>query len=475
VPVAAPSHPAKLVRGLGLVATTAIVVGDVVGTGVFLKARVMTCNVGTPGLVLSAWTVAGLLSLAGALTYAELAALMPRAGGEYVYMREAYGRLWAFLFGWMRFFIGSGAGFAALAAGLAIFVNVLVGGALTGLGVTMGGWHIDGIQLVALAAVLVVTLVNCANVSVGGSIASVLTSSKVLLIIAIGIGALVFADGDWSHFTMSGAAGTCVGVSGAARSGFVGFGAAMLAAMWAYNGWNEMTYVSGEVKDPQRNLPRALIAGMVIVIALYCGINLTYFYVLTPIDVASVTPSSSVASEMVARMIGRAASSLMAAAVVVSIFSALQIAVLVGARVPYAMACDGVFFRALSRVSTRTHVPIRALVAQSTCAAVLVLSGSYDTLTDYAIFAILIFWAMTAGAIFVLRRRWPDVERPYRTWGYPVVPMAFLVLTGCVVANTFVSAPRQSIAGVALIALGLPFYWYWSRRSPASDSTAMTG
>lgn len=468
-----------LVRGLGLIAATSIVVGDVVGTGVFLKARVMTCNVGTPGMVLGAWVVAGLLSLAGALTYAELCAMMPRAGGEYVFMREAYGRAWAFLFGWMRFFIGNAGGSAALATGLAIFLNVLTGGALAAYDYSVplfGSYqvHLGGVQAVAIAAVAAVTFINCAAVAVGGSIASVLTTLKVTLIVGLGTAAFLVGGGDWAHYALSGAGGSCEGIPAAARGGLAGFGAAMMAALWAYNGWNEMTYVAGEVADPERNLPRALIAGIGIVGVLYLFVNASYFYVLRPVDIASVGLSSSVATEMMARFLGPGAVKLMAAALVVSIFSALQVVSLVGARVPYAMANDGLFFAGLAPISPRTSVPVRALLAQAAWTCVLVLSGSFDALTDYAVFAVLLFACMITASVFLFRRRAPDVERAYRTWGYPVVPALFLLVTAWLLVNTLMTAPRQAFAGLGLIALGLPFYWYWSRRPRASEPAHVT-
>jgi basic amino acid/polyamine antiporter, APA family len=465
--------PASLVRGLGLTAAVSIVIADVVGTGVFLKARVMTCNVETPWLALTVWVIAGLLSVAGALTYGELAAMMPRAGGEYVFVREAYGRLWAFLFGWMRFFIGNTGGIAALAAGLGIFLNVLVSGALAAhvYRVDVGSvrYAVTGVELVAIGAILLVTVINSAAVAVGGRIASVLATLKVLLILGLGTAALFFAPGDWTHLAHSGAGGVCEGIAAAARGGVAGFGAAMMAALWAYNGWNEMTYVSGEISNPRRNLPLALIAGIAIVGALYVFVNAAYFYVLEPAAVASVPLSSSVATEVLAQFLGPSAVKVMAAALVMSIFSALQVASLVCARVPYAMASDGLFFRALGRLSPHTHVPVRALVAQSAWSIILVLSGSFDALTDYAIFSILLFSGLITSSIFVLRRRRPDAERAYRTWGYPVTPALFLVVVGYLLVNAFVTSPVQAFTGLGLILAGLPFYWYWNRPATSVD------
>lgn len=456
-----------LVRGLGLLATTAIVVGGVIGTGVFLKARVMTCNVGTPVLVIAAWVAAGVMSLTGALTYAELAAMLPRAGGEYVFVRAAYGPLFGFLFGWTRFFVASTGGFAGLAVGFAIFLNVASGGALAAA-------HPAALSAIAAAAIAVVTLVNCAAVSVGGRIASTMAILKVVLVLGVGVGAFLLADGDWGHYAMSAAPdlrrsglleGWCEGVPASARGGVAGFGAAMLGALWAYNGWNEVTFVGGEVRNPGRNLPLAIIGGILILIALYVSANASYFYVLTPAAVASVSTSSAVATESTMRFLGSGASGLMAAALAMSVFGSLQITTLTGARIPYAMAHDGLFFRSLGVASARTHVPVRALLAQGVWGIVLVFSGSYDSLTDYAIFAVLIFVALTTASVFVFRRRMPDVPRAYRTLGYPVVPIVFLLVAGWVIVNTVIATPGRAFAGIGLMLAGLPFYWYWSRPS----------
>ena len=445
-----------LIRGLGLLPATAIVVGGVIGTGVFLKARVMTCNVDTPGMVIAVWVVAGLLSLTGALTYAELAALMPKAGGEYVFIREAYGRVWGFLYGWTRFFVASTGGTAGLAAGFAIFLNIASGG-------VVAAQHPLALPMVAAGAIALVTLVNCSAVRVGGRIASAMAAAKVALVLGVGLGTLLLADGNWGHYAMSAAGGACEGVPDSARGGVAGFGAAMLGALWAYNGWNEVTFVAGEVKEPGRNLPIAIIGGILILAALYVFANVSYFYVLTPAAVAGLPLSSAVATEAVTRFLGDGAAGLMAAALAMSVFGSLQVTTLASARIPYAMAADNLFFPALARLSARTHVPIRALVAQGLWAVILVFSGSYDTLTDYAIFAVLIFVALATASVFVFRRKMPDTARPYRTIGYPVVPILFLLVAGWIIGNTFMATPGRALAGVGLMLAGLPFYWYWSR------------
>ncbi len=467
---AGPTPGGGLVRGLGLAAAGAVVVGNVIGTGVFLKARVMTCNVGSPGLVITVWAVAGLLSLAGALTYAELAALMPRAGGEYVFIRQAYGSVTSFLFGWTRFFVASSGASAGLAAGFAIFINILTGGLLDrhSFGFLLLGrpLSVSGLQATALTAVALVTLLNCTAVAVSGRIATVFTAFKIALLLGIGVGAMLLADGSWTHFAMS-TSGACGDVPAAAQGGAAGFGAAMLGAMWAYTGWNELTYVAEEVRNPRRNLPLAILGGLGVIAALYIFVNAAYFYVLAPAELAAIPQSAAVATVVVSRVLGAGAATVMAGVLAMSIFGALQITGLVCARIPYAMARDGVFFAPLARLSPRSHVPIRALIAQGVWAGVLVLSGSYDILTDYATFAVLVFVALVTASVFVFRRTMPDADRAYRTWGYPVVPALFLLVSGWLIVSTLVTTPGRAFAGLGLMVMGLPFYWYWTRKGHA--------
>ena len=460
----------ELTRGVGPWAATAVNVANMIGTGVFLKTRVMTCNVGSAKTVLVVWLVAGLLSLAGTFSYSEIAAMMPEAGGDYVYLRRAYGRLVGFLYGWIAFTVARAGSQAALAVGLAIFMNVAWGGALDRWHVAAGAHaqnlHLSGLTLVALAAIWTVALINCASVAAGGRMALLLTIAKVGLVLSVGIGAFLFAAGDWGHLAQSGIAGTCEGVASSARGGVAGFGAAMLGALWAYDGWQNVAPLSGEIRDPQRNLPRAFVGGTLTVAALYLFVNTAYFFALTPLEVADVPASSSVATEVLKRFLGPLAVSMTAVALMVSSFGALHASVLANSRIPFAMARDGLFFRSLARLSPRSNVPARAILAQSGWASVLALSGSYDTLTDSVIFASWLFYGLVTASLFVFRRTMPDTPRPYRAWGYPVVPLIFVFVTAALLINTFVASPREALRGVALLAAGLPLYWYWARRSP---------
>ncbi|MBC7929767.1 MAG: amino acid permease [Rubrivivax sp.] len=495
-----------LIRGLTLVAAISIIIGNVIGTGVFLKARVMTCNVETPGMVITVWVVAGLLSLAGALTYAELSAMMPRAGGEYVFVREAYGSATSFLYGWMQVFIAKTGSQAALAVGLAIFMNDLTGGALNTVFFT---FQIYGfkfpfgmLQVVALSAIILFTAVNCAAVSVSGWIATLLTGVKIALVLGIGLGAFLLASGDWGHFAMANVGGACEGVSQGARFGIAGFSAAMLGALWGYDGWNNLTLVAGEVKNPQRNVPLALIGGTITIILLYVFVNLAYFYALDPTAVASVPASSSVAAEVTRSFMTpfsegarRLVAGLIAAGLMASSIGSLHTSILTGARVPYAMARDGLFFQKLARLHPKTRVPVGALLVQGVWACLLALSGSFDALTNYVVFGSWIFYGLVTASIFLFRRRQPHAERPYRAWGYPVVPVLFLLVTAFLLLTTLVPDPALALAelrtllggsyptdgikgvnlnsliGIILIAAGLPVYYFFfrHRRIAAED------
>lgn len=454
-------------RGIGLYAGIAVNVANVIGTGVFLKTRVMTCNVEDPTLVMLVWLAAGLLSLAGAFCYAELASMMPAAGGDYVFLRRTYGRATSFLYGWTVFAIMKTGSQAALAVGFAIFLNTAVGGALDASWLILpigGGLEVPGLTIVALSALWFVTFFNTASVNATGSAATVLTVLKVLTVLGIGIAAFLWGQGDTAHFTQSASGGRCEGVESSAIGGLAGIGAAMLGALWAYDGWNNVAPLCGEVKDPQRNLPRMFIWGTLLVITLYVGVNAAYFYVLSPQQIASVSATSSVATEVLAQFAGPFAVTFMAAALMLSSLGSLHSSVLANSRVPYAMAADGMFFRALAKVSPRSRVPVNAVLAQAGWASVLAISGTYDTLTDSVVFASCLFYALSAAAVMVFRWREPDLPRPFRAWGYPFTPIVFVVVSGALLVSALVATPKQALLGLGVIALGIPFYFFWSRK-----------
>lgn len=458
----------SLVRGLTARDTTLLVIGTVIGTGVFLKSAVMAQEVGSPALVLAAWVAAGFLSLAGALSYAELGALLPQAGGEYIYLRRAYGDAPAFLFGWMRFSIASTGSIAILAIGFATFLSAVLPLTTVWLehNYTLLGqeihWQFGTKQIVALGAILVFSAINCIGIVFGGRVQSVLTLLKVLGIAVVVVG--VFSlSGTASWANLRSAAGS------AKITGISAFGAAMLAALWAYDGWNAMPMVGGEVRNPGRNIPRALIGGMLAVMAIYCLANLAYFYALPFAEVVSSSSTGHphalpVATKAAQTFLGDWGGKLISIAFILSALGALNGLILSSARVPFAMARDGLFFSRFSEVNAGSHVPVWSIIIQAVWASVLAVSGSYDQLTDYVIFASWIFYGMTTSAVFVLRRKMPDAPRPYKTLGYPLIPVVFVLVALWLTINTLVARPVESATGLILIALGLPVFAYYRRQ-----------
>src|SRR6266849_2171794 len=444
-----------LKRDLGVWSAAAIVVGTVIGSAIFIVPRDMIKNVGSPTMVFAVWIFGGVLSLFGALSYAELAAALPQAGGEYVYLREAYGPLWAFLYGWTQMFVAKSGSIATLASGFFIYLSnfrpelekvwVVVPMPLS------DSFEIHYGQVLAMGVIAVLALINYFGVKIGGNVQVSVTIIKVGLIaaiIAIGLGS---GHGTISNFS----------TSIAAPGGIAGFFAALVAALWAYDGWNNVSMVSSEVRNPQRNLPLALIIGTLAVVVIYLFTNVAYFYVL-PAD--AVASTSRVAGEMMRRLLGAPGAGAVSIAAMISIFAALNGSILSGSRVPFAMARDGLFFRRVGFVHPDHRTPSVSILVLSVWAALLVLSGRYDQLYTYVIFASVILYGMATAAVIVLRFKRPDMPRPYRVIGYPVVPIVFVLGIASLVVSTLLKSPRESLIGLGLISLGLPFYFYWKRR-----------
>lgn len=459
-------------RALTLTDATALVVGTVIGTGVFLKTAVMAQQLGSPSLVLLAWLAAGLLSLAGALAYAELGAMFPQAGGEYVYLGKAYGKAPAFLYGWMQFAVAAPGGIAAVSTGFAIFLSALIplGGAWVDQTFHLFGqefhWQFGLTQVVAVAVIVVLSAINCIGVALGGRMQSLLTGAKIAGIAVIVVGVFFFSrSATWAHLETP--------PGGPPWSGLQSFGAAMLAALWAYNGWYSLPLMAGEVQNPQRNVPRGLIIGMLVVLIVYLLTNLSYFYAL---PIAEILTSNStdyrdalpVAAKAAQTFLGPVGAAFISLTFVISSLGALNGVIMSQARIPFAMAQDGLFFQRLGEVSKGSRVPVWALIVQAVWASVLALSGTFDQLTTYTIFALWLFFGVTVSAVFVLRRKMPDAERPYKALGYPLVPLVFIVVAVWLVINTILTSPVEAATGLALIALGLPIYLYFKRRQPRS-------
>ena len=467
----------SLLRALTLTDAISLVVGTVIGTGVFLKTAVMTQQLGRPSLVLLAWLAAGLLSLAGALAYAELGAMFPHAGGEYVYLGKAYGEAPAFLYGWMQFAVAGAGGMAGISTGFAIFLSALIplGSPWVQKSFHLLGqeiqWQLGMTQLVAVGAIVFFTIVNCLGVALGGRVQSFLTIVKLLGIAVIVVGALTISPGaNWSHLATH---------ESVTVGGISAFGAAMMASLWAYNGWYLLPVCAGEVREPQRNVPRGLIIGMCAVLATYLLANLAYFYAL---PLAEITSSNStahpdalpVAAKAAQSFLGPSGAKFISVAFVISTLGALNGCVMGQARIPFAMARAGLFFKRLAEVNPKSKAPVWAIIVQSAWGCVLALSGTFDQITTYAIFALWLFFGVTVSAVFVLRRKMPDAERPYKTVGYPIVPVLFILVAVWLVINSIVTAPVESLLGLFLIALGLPVYVYF-RRKRTSDRLEARG
>ena len=445
-----------LKRELGTWAAASIVVGTVIGSGIFLVPRSMIQRVGTPGLVFAIWIFGGLLSLAGALSYAELAAAIPEAGGEYAYLREAYGPVWGFLYSWTQMWVAKSGSIATIATGFFYYLNnffpsldkVFYSIALP-IGPNGGPLEFRYGQLLAMALILALGWLNYFGVRLGGDVQVAVTVVKVGLIAAIVMAGLGFSHAHAPATTP------------AAPLTMAGFFAALVAALWAYDGWNNVSMVSSEIRDPQKNLPRALIGGTVAVIAIYLLANGAYFHVLSPAEVGG---SARVAADMMGRIAGAAGANLVSIAAMISIFAALNGSLLSGARVPYAVARGGYFFPALARVHPIYRTPGVSILALSAWSALLVLSGRYEQLYTYVIFASWILYGMTAAAVIVLRKKRPDLTRPYRTTGYPLVPVLFVLVALVLVLSTMFDSPRESLMGISIVLLGLPFYFYGKKK-----------
>jgi basic amino acid/polyamine antiporter, APA family len=446
----------ELARDLGLSHAGAVVVGTIIGSGIFLVPSEMMQAVGSARVVYFAWVVGGMLSFFGALTYAELGAMKPQAGGEYVYVRDAYGPLAGFLYAWTWFLIAKPASIATITTGL---VRIL--GTFAAFSFLSNTWishpfTISYGQLVAIAATILISGLNYIGVRRAGEFQFLFTLLKVAIILGIVAVGFSYGGGTWANFATE--------FTGA-KGGVAGFFAALVAALWAYDGWNDLNMVAGEIRNPQRNIPLSLIWGVATVGALYILLNAAVQYVL---PAAAVAASERPASDAVALVLGRAGASLVSAGMAVSMLVTLNGTIMSGARVPFAMARDGYFFKTIAEVHPRFRTPWVAIVVQCGLAIVLLLlGGSFRQFFSLAIFAEWMFYMIAGSTVFVFRRREPNLGRPYRVWGYPVVPAVFVLASAEVLRRTFAANVKNS-AGVCLAILaGVPVFYFFARRRAA--------
>lgn len=453
----------QFVRRLNLMDTAFLVVGAVIGSGIFLTPGLIAARLPSPGLLLIVWLAGGLVALCGALSFGELGAMYPRAGGQYVYLREAYGPAAAFLFGWGFFgFIMCG-GLAALAVGFAEFFGSFVpalsmGTRIVGFSAFGLSYTLSAGQVVAAVSIVLLTLLNSFGIRAGVAVQNLLTVFRIGAVLALVVLGVLFGSktgGPNFHPLFPG---------GLAFPGLLGpLGLALVAVFWTYDGWYSVNCTAEEIQNPERNIPRGLALGVAGVTVLYFSVNLVYLLALPLEKMKGVT---RIGELVTTSLFGSGASAAISAVIMVSVFGCLNANLLFGPRVYYAMAKDGSFFRSMARLSPRYRVPSRALWGQAAWSAVLCLSGTYQALYEYMVFALLVFFAATGLAVIVLRRSRPEVRRPYRAWGYPVIPTIFIVVCLAIFLSILLSQPLKSAAGLALLGAGLPAYFVWRGRRP---------
>lgn len=452
-----------LERRLGALDGALLTIGAVVGTGIFLTAGDVARVAGTPGLVLLVWLVGGLLTLAGALTYAELGAMMPRAGGPYHFLREAWGPFWGFLFGWTCLLVIMTGGIAAIAVGFGEYLGSFIPGFSSERAWTtpLGPWRwtVTGAQLAAALAIMLLTIVNHVGLRAGAGVQGALTALKFGAALALVAAGFALAPTGPVPFDAVRAAESTPTLGPAALLG--AFLTAMVAVLWTYDGWYAATMNAAEMRRPSRDLPLALVTGVAAVIVLYLLLNLVY---LRTLPFAELSHTTRVAEAAAARLVGEAGARWVSGAIALSAFGCLASTILYTSRIYQPMAEDGLFFSAVARIHPRWHVPVASLWLQSLWAVALALTGSYTQLFTYVTFAGVLFHVLAGLALFRLRVTQPSWVRPYRAWGYPIVPALFVGGMLALVVNTLLSAPVESLAGLVAIALGVPGYLWWRRR-----------
>ncbi len=445
----------KLKRQLGLFDSTMMVIGIVIGSGIFMTTGLMAEVLPSPSFILITWALGGVMMLAGALTYAELGAAMPKAGGQYVYLREAYGPLPAFLFGWVAFIAyltGTNAAIAvAIAEHMGSFFPTL---SPENIILDLGFYHLSSGQLMALTIIFGLSLVNYLGVVLGKWVQNVLTILKIGSILVFALIGLLVTTNVSIDYTLN-PTGLSFGQI------LMGMGVALIAVNWTVGGWDYVTLVSGEVKSPEKNLPRALIFGTLAIISLYILINLAY---LKSMPISQIAGEVKIGEASARALFGNGIAGLFTVAVMLSMFGSLNGNILVGPRVTYAMAKDDLFFRQAADVHPKYRTPGNAIILQGIWAGILTLTGTFKELITLVVFVNFMLWIAASSTVFVLRKKQPDLHRPYKVWGYPWVPALFILFSLAVMVNTFFESPGQSLMGLGLTFLGLPAYYYWNKR-----------
>jgi len=491
-PPAADSTPREghFIQGLGLTSATTIVMGGMIGSGIFIVSADIARIVDSPALFLGAWVVAGVMTIIAALSYGELAAMMPQAGGQYVYLREAMGPLPGFLYGWTLFLVIQTGTAAAVAVGFGKFLGVFFPG------ISSANWivhfaHVPTItlgpvelgnmdvglntqNLVAIAVIAVLTAINCYGLKTGAMVQNVFTIAKAGALLGLVILGLFVARNPeavaenfgnfWHNASLS---AQHVVQTGGGSSAVVGtltiLGIALVGSLFSSDAWNNVTFTAGEVRNPKRNLPLSLALGTGVVILLYIGANVVYLMAL-PLEGIQHATEDRVGTAVMQGMFGSGGEAIMAIAILISTFGCANGLLLSGARVYYAMAKDGLFFSAVGHLHPRYNTPVKSLVVQGVWTSLLCISGSYGQLLDYIVFAVLVFYILTIASLFILRKKRPDLPRPYRAVGYPILPAVYIIAAVAIDFVLLLYKPQYTWPGLFIVLIGIPVYWFWSKR-----------
>jgi APA family basic amino acid/polyamine antiporter len=464
--VGADSQP-TLIRGLSLLDSVLLLVSGIIGSSIFLTAKDIATPLPQPLLFLGVWVLGGAVSLCACFAFAELGSMFPDSGGQYVYLRETYGDLVAFVYGWMLFAVANGGTIAALSVASAAYTGQIFPAVSqehvvwSAFGLTLTRAHLLG-----LALIVVLTFVNVVGLRWGALLQNLSTWTKFAAMAAFVVLGFAIGKGDWSHFHTSAGSSLTMGLSPGQFISALGVG--LIAVFWAYDGWVYITWVSGEVKDPRRNVPLAMVLGVLAVGVIYMAMNFTYVYAM---PLSEVAKHETIAHAAAATLFSPGAAVWLSAMIAVSCFSAAATCTLSGARVYLAMAQDGVFFKRMAVIHPKWRTPAFSLIGQGIWSAVLTLSGRYEELYTYVIFGMLLSYTLTVIGLFVLRWKLPDAQRPYRCTGYPWLPAIYVIIAAAWTINTIITRPKVSLIGMLIMLAGVPFYlyWRWSNRKAAVE------
>ncbi len=425
---------------------TMIAIGSMVGSGIFLTPSLIAKAIPSPSLIIFVWLVGGLVALCGALTFAELGSLIPEAGGVYVFLSKGYSDLAGFLYGWAYYLVVNTGGIAALSVAFATYLGFFV--------------HLNpvGIKIVAVTGIFILTVINVYGVKIGGIFSDLFTLLKLIGIFGVIVIGFLLGSSHITNFSVS---------LFNHNTSWGGIAVAMVGVLWSYGGWQHATYTAGEAKNAKRDVPIAMIIAALAVTFIYISINIAYMYLLTPLQIAS---SSGVAADAVKSVVGNLGGGLIALAIFISTFGTAGIYTLTAPRIYFAMANDGIFFKKVSKIHPKYNTPYFAIIIQSTWAVLLVLFwGTFENLISYVVFTDWIFFALAASTVFIFRRKLPNAQREYKTLGYPITPLFFISVAVWFVINTLIERPEQAIAGIIMLALGLPVYYYWKRKTAVKN------